>query len=394
MISLPNSCHCSELTVKPKNWKTCRASALSRTWYIQYYFYDTAINKKKFVLIKGMNRFKTLDERRDATKQLIENELYQLKEKGYNPITGKFLPLSDKYIEPTTNFIDALRKAFSLMKLERTTKVDINSSLNYFEIAARKIGFNKSEIQSVQRKHLIQLLEMLPLLKKSWSAYSYNNARGYLMMLYKKLMLMQAVDSNPVKDIPKEEVITKLKTVLKPEERQRINEFLFNNDRDYWRFIHIFFHSGCRRTELCRLKTEDVDLNNQVFKVLIKKGRKQRECLKPIKNIALDFWKEQLAGSEKSDYVFSSTFRNGKFKLQPETISKKWKAYVKDNLKIDVDFYALKHLNLDEISNVLNAEAAARMAGHTSTVITLKHYLVNEEQREMEKLKRVSNKFA
>ena len=75
-------------------------------------------------------------------------------------------------------------------------------------------------------------------------------------------------------------------------------------------------------------------------------------------------------------------------------ISKKWKTYVKDNLKIDVDFYALKHLNLDEISGYLNAEAAAKMAGHTSTVITLKHYLVNEKQREMDKLKKVENKFA
>ena len=138
----------------------------------------------------------------------------------------------------------------------------------------------------------------------------------------------------------------------------------------------------------------DIDLKNQQFKVLIKKGRKQRECMKPIKNIALDFWKEQMEGSEKSEFVFSSTFNAGAFKLDPGDISRKWKTYVKDGLKIDVDFYALKHLNLDETSSYLNAEAAAKMAGHTSTVITLKHYLVNEKQREMEKLKKVENKFA
>jgi len=42
----------------------------------------------------------------------------------------------------------------------------------------------------------------------------------------------------------------------------------------------------------------------------------------------------------------------------------------------------------------LDAEAAAKMAGLTSTVITLKHYLVNEEERKMEKLRRVNNDFA
>jgi uncharacterized protein (UPF0297 family) len=41
-----------------------------------------------------MNRFKTLDERKEATRQLIENELHQLKEKGFNPLTGKFIPLN------------------------------------------------------------------------------------------------------------------------------------------------------------------------------------------------------------------------------------------------------------------------------------------------------------
>ena len=394
MISFPHNCNCSQLSVNPKNWKNCKASALSQNWYIQYYFYDTSIKQKKFIIIKGMNRFKTLDERREATRQLIDNELYQLREKGYNPVTGKFSPIENNCIEPSTTFIEALWKAHGLMKLEPTTRNDIKSLINHFDVAAKKLGFDKQEIQAVKRKHLIQLLEMLPSLKKSWSSYSYNNARGYLMMLYKKLMLMQAVDSNPVKDIPKEEIVTKLKKVLTHEERVIINKYLLENDRDYWRFINIFFHSGCRRTELCRLIPADVDLKNQQFKVLIKKGRKQRECMKPIKNIALDFWKEQMEGSEKSEFVFSSTFKHGEFTLQPGAISKKWKLYVKDELKIDVDFYALKHLNLDETSSYLNAEAAAKMAGHTSTVITLKHYLVNEKQREMDKLKKVENKFA
>ena len=394
MISLPHGCNCSELSVNPKNWKTCKASALAQNWYIQYYFYDTAVKKKKFVIIKGMNRFKILDERREATKQLIENELYQLKEKGFNPISGKFLPPKEGCIEPHTTFIDALRKAYDLLKLENTTKLDVKSSIKFFEIAAKKIGFDKYEIKDVKRKHLMQMLQMLPTLKKSWSAWSFNNSRTYLMMLYKKLMLLEAVENNPVKDIPKESITVKLRHVLSGEQRMAIDAHLQRRDPVYRRFIHIFFHSGSRRTELCRVKACDVNLDKQEFKVLIKKGRQHREELRAIKNIALDFWKEQMKDCGPEDYVFSSTWMPGKYKLQPKKISYKWKEYVKDELKIDIDFYALKHLNLDETSDLLNAEAAAKMAGHTSTVITLKHYLVNEEQREMEKLKKVGNKFA
>lgn len=394
MISLPHGCTCSDLTVNPKNWKTCKASALARNWYIQYYFYDTTIKEKKFVVIKGMNRFKTLDERREATKQLIENELLQLKEKGYNPFTGKFTPVKGTGIEPGTKFIDALNMAFDYLKLEGSTKYDIKSSIGYYEIAAKKIGIEKYEIQDVRRKHIIQLLEMLPTIKKSWSSYSYNNSRAYLMMLFKKLLLLEAVENNPVKDIPKEQILIKRKRILNFEERKKINDYLFVKDYDYWRFINIFFHSGCRRTELCGLKVSDVKLANQEFTVLVKKGRQHSEQLRAIKNIALPYWEEHLSGGEPDDFVFSSNFNPGKYKLQPKIISYRWKEYVKDDLKIDVDFYALKHLNLDETSAQLYAEAAAKMAGHTSTVITLKHYLVNEKQRELEKLKRVNNKFA
>ena len=81
-------------------------------------------------------------------------------------------------------------------------------------------------------------------------------------------------------------------------------------------------------------------------------------------------------------------------KQPPKRIGNKWKQYVKKDLKINKNFYWLKRTNLDETARILDAEAAAKMAGHSSTVITLKHYLVNEEERQMEKLRKVGNEFA
>jgi len=250
------------------------------------------------------------------------------------------------------------------------------------------------EIQDVKRRHLRQMLEMIGEYKKSWSAYSFNNARAYLMMLYKKLLEQDAVETNPVKDIPKEKIILRIKSVLTTEERLRVDQHLKEVDPDYRRFMQIFFHSGSRKTELVRLKVADVNLDKQFFKLLIKKGSQQREELRAIKNIALDFWNEQLKGSSPGDYIFSSNFKPGRRKTTPKHMSNRWREYVKEGLGIDIDFYSLKHLNLDETSDILDAEAAAKMAGHTSTVITLKHYLINEEERKMEKLRRVNNDFA
>jgi integrase len=52
--------------------------------------------------------------------------------------------------------------------------------------------------------------------------------------------------------------------------------------------MHIFFHSGARLTELMRLQVQDVDLRNQVFKLIVKKGRMSKEVLRLIKDIALE----------------------------------------------------------------------------------------------------------
>jgi hypothetical protein len=67
---------------------------------------------------------------------------------------------------------------------------------------------------------------------------------------------------------------------------------------------------------------------------------------------------------------------------------------VKKKLGVKEDFYSLKHLNLDETASILNINDAAAMASHTSTVITLKHYAVNEKSRQNKRLKLVNNKFA
>ena len=156
-----------------------------------------------------------------------------LKEKGYNPITGKFLIEGFGSIEPTAGFIDALRKAFKLLKLEGTTMQDISSAINFFEIAAKKLGIDRMEIQIVKRRHLRQVLDMVGELKKSWSAYSFNNCRAYLLMLYKKLLEEDAVDVNPVKEIPKQKIVFKLKRVLDETERLRIDKHLKEIDPNY-----------------------------------------------------------------------------------------------------------------------------------------------------------------
>ena len=53
----------SNPSVYPKTWFSGGKNVLKDKWRIQYYFYDET-NKRKLVIVKGMNSYKELAERR------------------------------------------------------------------------------------------------------------------------------------------------------------------------------------------------------------------------------------------------------------------------------------------------------------------------------------------
>jgi integrase len=394
MIHLPNNCKCSELKVNPTNWKTLKASTKS-DWYIQYRFYDPQITKNgkiapKLKIIKGMNICKTRDERKIATEALLSNELTLLIS-GYNPITGH--TTSDTEISPNLYFLDALYKAFDKIHVEKTTEQQIRHILTHFSTGAKKLGYDLLLISEVKRKHIRLILDYLGSIRNKWTNNTFNYFRKYLSILFKELVELEAVEFNPVTSIAKKEITTRLRATLSKDERELVANHLESKYPSFWRFLQVFFHSGARISELLLIKVSDVDLDKQTFKITVKKGRSRKEVLKVIKDIALPFWTESVQNSNPDNYVFSADLIPGKNAIRPDQITKRWYRLVKKQLGIKADFYSLKHLNLDETAELLDIEAAQKMAGHSTPVVTMNHYALGEKERRNNILKGVANKF-
>jgi len=100
----------------------------------------------------------------------------------------------------------------------------------------------------------------------------------------------------------------------------------------------------------------------------------------------------QSCGAE--DYVFSRDLKPGPAVIRPDQINKRWYRHVKDKLKIQADFYSLKHLNTTEIVSALDEAAAARLNEHTSTAMVIKIYDVNREKRQHEQIRKINNPLA
>jgi hypothetical protein len=53
--------------------------------------------------------------------------------------------------------------------------------------------------------------------------------------------------------------------------------------------------------------------------------------------------------SSEEDYLFTRGLEPSLIPIQPYQITKRWKRLVKDKYNVTADFYALKHLFLDEL---------------------------------------------
>jgi integrase len=399
MNKLPNDCYCSPLKVHPKNWSTTKAS-LKINWYIYYRFYTPQINdaqisnKGKLVLIKRMNKFLSLQERQTETRNILETEMASLKD-GSHSIYGKIVqPSPTEQIQTTTPFLTALKKVAEQLKVSSLTKRDFRTILNFVTKASNHLRFSELPISTISRRHIKLTLAQIEVDQQKESPHRYNKVRSYLMILFKELVELEVLETNPLREISRKQSIHPLRQLLSLQERSQIDNHLRQHHYRFWLFTHIFFHSGTRLTEIIQLKRHDVDLNQQLFVVTVQKGKQYKQVIKPIKDVALPYWLEATKDASEEDYLFSKGLQPGSLLINSNQVTRRWNKHVKKRLGIKQDFYSLKHLNLDETALMLNLEDAAAMASHTSTSITLKHYAVGEKHRQNERLKKVNNTFA
>ena len=402
MKKLPNDCSYSELWVSPENWKTTNAkSSLLKNWYVQCYFFDPKYKEKYpngYPFRKKLNKFKTLDERKAAAEFFLQEIPKLFEEKGYNPISKKFMFNIDEVeindVGPGTLFINALEFAKSKLVIEKTTASDLKYVMNHFVESILQLRYDTLKISEVKRKHIRFIIENLEKNKGAFSPHKFNKYRGYIQMLFSELLEFEAIETNIVNDIRKRAQEKKTREVLTDEQRIQVQNHLSKNHPQFWIFTELFFHSGGRITEMLRLKVGDVDLQNQFYKTLIKKGKQNIWVKRPIKDVAIPIWRKLLFGANYNHYVFSVGLVPGPESIRRDQINRRWKTHVKDKLGITSDFYALKHLNLDEITKSLSIEDAAFLAGHTSTSMVSKIYAVGEKERQIERVKKINNKFA
>lgn len=394
-IILLNGCSMSNPSVFPKNWLTGGRSTINIDWRIQYYFYDPSHpRKKKLCVVKNMNEFKDLAERREITKAILENIVYENKI-GYHPILKKYVvdeSFQDGELHKNLYFIDAFRLAATKLSGSKNHIYQVKSVINRIEKSARSLKLLDIPISELKRSEMKKLLEAC----KFPNNY-YNKARSYLSALFSELIEYECCEVNLIRDIRKRKIVKMERETLSVEDYKAVMSYLKANYYPFWRYAKIFGYSGGRSSELFELQAKNIDIENQEYRVLVKKGKHQKEVTKVILKEAIPYWNEVLDLADSEDYIFSKGLVPGPKKILANQITKRWYRLVKKSdkildkkgnvLKVTADFYSLKHSFLDS----LPAEVAQQMAAHTNAATTA-IYQVNKERRQREVLKKLDLK--
>lgn len=388
-ILLPNGCSMSTPTVNPKNWMTGSIALINKPWQISYYFHSD-VGKIKQVSVRGMNGFKTLNERRSVTKRILE-DLIENNKIGYNPISKKFIQNADQNSElnPKIQFIRAFRNALAVIQCSDKHRKEMNWCINRIEKKVVKLGLQHTEIGQLSRRQLKQLIESCDLPNNHFNKY-----RSYLSRIFSELIQYECCEINLVRDIRKRKILKKQREILSPEDHKLVMDFLRSNYYEFWRYAQIFLFSGARTTELFRVKVKDVKVANQEYNTTLLKGSTAQEVTKVIIEEVVPLWRELLKGAKPDEYLFSRGLVAGKDSIHPFQITKRWQRLVKQSdkiidkngkiVKITADFYSLKHSFLDSLPQ----ETAMLIASHTNSKTT-SLYRVNEAKRQREKLKKL-----
>jgi integrase len=404
----------SKLTMKEKN------KALSKDWFVYFSFREPTTGKlKKQPFIKaGVNKLKTKRERY-AFLKTMQQALLELLQYGFDPyqdnsalekalfsveITTKKKGAIENQQEINNNAtsiqqiivtkgtpknIEATRPISEAFKITLDLKVNMmnkNSFVQYksriclFEKWLKKQKYYKNGIDFITKRTVIEYLNEV--LKRT-SSRNRNNSRTDIASMFQLLEDNELIKDNFVRKIPVLKSVPKRNKTYTPKQEEDIYVYLKEIDAHLLLFVKFISYCILRPIEICRLKIEDVDVEDRKLYV---KAKNKPVQIKIIPEILLDSLPD-LSEKDPKAFLFGR-YQMGEFWDAEEVnkrneFSKRFKA-IKDHFKLGTEhgLYSFKHTFITKLykayrETMSQHEAKSKImpiSGH-STMKALEKYL-------------------
>ncbi|WPO89850.1 tyrosine-type recombinase/integrase [Chryseobacterium sp. HR92] len=371
--------HHSPIKVYPTSWDKRNQSNLKKDWEIRYSYFSDEFPNGKIIRFKGMNHCKTLNEKQDCTKMLIEKELFALS-KGFNPVIREYEVIDDSLISPSTPFIKALEISLKSFKGVDSTLSDYDNSVKHIKKYASKLGINHKDLNTVSKGDIKQLL--MKMSEDGYSNYRVNKTRSHLSRFFSHFVELDIFLVNFIEGIKKLEHESSVRNIIRTSEDWKKFHSISKINHHEYAFAYIFLFSGSRFTEMAGVRKCDVELEKSIFWINLKKGGKHKRVMRPINMEVWRYWKEYYEIAATDEYLFSEHRIPGAHPVKARALNEAITKHLK-LVGLKMKGYDLKATFLNLVSKEHGITKAKELAGHT-TERTTRIYAIDYEEHMVE----------
>lgn len=405
----------SKLSLKEKK------AALQKPWYVYFSFRDpkTKTLKRQPNIKAGVNKLKTKRERYSFLRTM-QKALLQLLEYGFNPYKDNsdleasiFNPETKALKKPNvksfskedtnqvfkvelkkesslkeepkpikTTIKDAIKLTLDLKvnMMNKNSFVQFNSRIKLFEKWLQKKGYYENSIDFISKRIVVDYLNDVLI---RTSARNRNNSRTDIASMYQLLEDNEIIELNFVRKISVLKSTPTRNKTYTPKQEKAINEYLQKNDPHLFLFTKFISYSILRPIEICRLRVEDVDVED---KKLYIKAKNKPVQIKIIPEILLNLLPD-LSGLDSKAFLFGRYEIGVSWEAEETNKRNEFSARfkkVKDHLNLGQEYgmYGLKHTYMTKLyrkfrETMSSNEAKGKLmtiSGH-STMVALEKYL-------------------
>jgi integrase len=357
-------------------------ATVARPWHVWFNFKNPETgkfdNSSKFKFKHGINKYKTVQQRKEVGMRLVR--VYtQLLDEGFNPYTKES---TDGFhlMQKQISCKKALKMAYDqkAADLAPSTQRDWEYRLNKFLEYAEAAGFADFNINDVGTFHIASFLNYMA--ESGQGPKSINNFRACLSGLWGKLANDTVAIGNPVTVLKKRKENPQKNKPFTPEEISEIKKYLLANDPGLLTFIRFVAFAFLRPVEVVRLTVADVDLTNA--RLSVKTKTETRATVRIIPQLAEEIQKMQLQNFSKNDFVLTASGIPGKWPAKENTRTKEFSdrfTKVKDHFGFGSEYgiYSIRHSFALDLYNSFITEGLTSVEAEFKLLTITRHKSVS-----------------
>jgi integrase len=350
-----------------RDYRPCELSE-GASWRITFYVLDpTSGNMKRFR--KRVKEVKGIAKRRQLAKQMMAEIDSRLSD-GWNPLSdslvgkrrmdvaeaGRLFLEHHDHLRP-----DTLRGYRSLL----------NAVERYSIEAFGRVIMVTEWTKNVSIAYLTWIRR-----NRHNTPRTHNNHLMFHKQFWNWMMDFDIALADPWTGFKKLKVSKKMRVVVPPYVREMVADYFREHDRAMLLVCMLVFSVGLRRTELCRLRVGDIDMDTGVIRIPPAASKVGEFRSPTLPKYVQDEIGAYLGGTESQAlYLFGKGIMPSSAKLRPDTLTDHWRSMrAKLELPKEYQLYSLRDSGIEWMfENGHDAQTIMHQFGHTDLSTTTKY---------------------